>query len=121
MYPFIVGTQCVQAIYCGTCDSAAAQDTSSVFHSHLRSHLRYLDQFALETRAVIEKGEKMYGPDFMLLDKKEQKEIMLRFFGQLYEDKDVDDDVRDEILTLAMLFKEKLEDMGFRSSVIDST
>ncbi|KAK6767338.1 hypothetical protein RB195_026550 [Necator americanus] len=42
-------------------------------------------------------------------------------FGQLYEDKDVDDDVRDEILTLAMLFKEKLEDMGFRSSVIDST
>ncbi|KAK6767339.1 hypothetical protein RB195_026550 [Necator americanus] len=74
-----------------------------------------------KTRAVIEKGEKMYGPDFMLLDKKEQKEIMLRFFGQLYEDKDVDDDVRDEILTLAMLFKEKLEDMGFRSSVIDST
>ncbi|EPB75021.1 hypothetical protein ANCCEY_05890 [Ancylostoma ceylanicum] len=96
-----------------------------------------------KAKEVIAKGEKMFGVDFMMQDEKEQSRTLLRFVSyetvitdlnirplfhvsflqnpmpfQFADIEDVvEDKVRDEIITLAEKFTERLEQLGFEKAM----
>ncbi|RCN48292.1 hypothetical protein ANCCAN_05581 [Ancylostoma caninum] len=99
-----------------------SEENTKIWLSHLPKVIDFFDWAGQEkakatpkAKELIAKGEKMFGVDFMMMDEAEQSRTLLRFFTDV-EDQ-VDEAVRDEIITLAERFTERLDEMGFESAM----